>query len=279
MSRIIAVAGSTGTVGRPLVARLAAAGATVRALTRRPGDHPAPAGAQWVEAGSPQAFAGAHAAFLLSPPGQADQEAVLAPMIDAARAAGVRKVVMMTAMGVDADESLPFRRAERRLEASGLDWAVLRPNWFDQNFATFWLPDIAATGSIRVPAGDAATSFVDARDIADCAAVLLSRDGTDGAFALTGPRALTYAQAAAILSEAAGRPIAYVDADPAAFEAGLRAAGLPPDYAGLLGALFGVVRAGYAAAVTDDVRRITSRAPRSLEAYAADHRGAWAGAA
>ncbi|MEI7445002.1 MAG: NAD(P)H-binding protein [Burkholderiales bacterium] len=278
MSRIIAVAGSTGTVGRPLVARLAAAGATVRALTRRPDDRPAPAGAQWVDAASPSAFDGAHAAFLLSPPGLADQEAVLAPMIESARAAGVRKVVLMTAMGVDADESLPFRRAERRLEASGLDWAVLRPNWFDQNFASFWLHDIAATGSIRVPAGPAATSFVDARDIADCAAVLLSRDGTDGAFVLTGPRALTYTQAAAVLSEAAGRPIGYVDADPAAFEAGLRAAGLPADYAGLLGALFGVVRAGHAAGVTDDVRRITSRAPRSLETYAADHRAVWAAA-
>lgn len=279
MSRIITVAGSTGTVGQPLVARLAAAGATVRALTRRPGDRPPPAGASWIDAASPQAFDGADAAFLLSPPGRADQEAVLAPLIDSARAAGVRKVVLMTAMGVDADESLPFRRAERRLEASGLDWAVLRPNWFAQNFASFWAHDIAATGSIRVPAGDAATSFVDARDIADCAAVLLARDGTDGAFTLTGPRPLTYAQAAAILSEAAGRPIGYVDLDPAEFEAGMRAAGLPADYAALLGALFGVVRAGYAAAVTDDVRRITSRAPRSLETYAADHRRAWAGAA
>jgi uncharacterized protein YbjT (DUF2867 family) len=279
MSRTITVAGATGTVGQPLVARLAGSGALVRALTRAPGARPAPAGARWVDAASPQAFEGADAAFLLSPPGLADQEAVLAPLIDAARAGGVRKVVLMTAMGVDADESIPFRRAERRLEASGLDWAVLRPNWFAQNFASFWLHDILAGGAIRVPAGAAATSFVDARDIADAAAVLLSRDGTDGAFVLTGPRALTYAQAAAILSDAARRPIGYVDEDPAAFEAAMRGAGLPADYAGLLGALFGVVRAGHASAVTDDVRRITSRMPRSLETYAAEYRAAWAAAA
>ena len=86
MSRTITVAGATGTVGPPLVARLAAAGASVRALTRAPGARPAPAGARWVDAASPDAFSGADAAFLLSPPGLSDQEAVLAPLIDAARA-------------------------------------------------------------------------------------------------------------------------------------------------------------------------------------------------
>ena len=95
---------------------------------------------------------------------------------DAAKAAGVRQLLMLSAMGANADDSIPLRRAELHLERSGLAWNVIRPNWFMQNFHTFWLHGIQTHGQIFLPVGDAKGSFIDTRDVAAVAAKLLSSD-------------------------------------------------------------------------------------------------------
>lgn len=97
-------------------------------------------------------------------------------------------------------------------------------------------------------------------------------DRFDGqAFNLTGPEALGYAEAAAILSAATGRPIRYLPVDDAAFIATLTGAGVPADYAGFLATIFHPVREGWTAGVTGDVATLTGAVPRSLAAYAAEH--------
>jgi uncharacterized protein YbjT (DUF2867 family) len=86
----------------------------------------------------------------------------------------------------------PLRKAERHLEASGLAYNVIRPNWFMQNFNTFWLHGIQTAGQIFLPVGQAKGSFIDARDIAAVAAVLLTSDAFDNRdFDLTGARRWT----------------------------------------------------------------------------------------
>jgi uncharacterized protein YbjT (DUF2867 family) len=153
---------------------------------------------------------------------------------------------------------------------------ILRPNWFADNFHTFWLPGIHH-GVIALPAGQGATSFIDARDIAASAAGALTTSRFDGqALNLTGPEALTYAQAAAILSEVAGRSIAYTPIDDEAFIATLTGAGVPADYARFLATIFHPVREGWTAAVTPTVESLSGKAPRSLRTYARDHAAAFA---
>ena len=85
-------------------------------------------------------------------------------------ATGVRKLVLMTAMGANADEAAPLRKAEVHLIQSGLAYNIIRPNWFMQNFNTFWLHGILNGGTIALPVGQAKGSFIDARDIAAVAA-------------------------------------------------------------------------------------------------------------
>ncbi|MBN8494643.1 MAG: NAD(P)H-binding protein, partial [Burkholderiales bacterium] len=222
------------------------------------------------------ALEGADRAFVLSPPGYADQEALLAPVIERARARGLQKLVLMTAMGADADEAAPLRKAERRLEASGLAYNILRPNWFMQNFHTFWLHGIVTQDTIALPVGQAKGSFIDARDIAAVAARLLAGDAhANLAFDLTGAEALDHDQVAAILSREVGRTIRFQDIAPEAMLQGLVGAGLPLDYAEFLVLILGFFKAGYAERSTDAVQRITGRAPRRFEAYARDHRAAW----
>lgn len=276
MSRILVI-GASGTVGSELSRLLAAQGQSVVKATSRP-----PSAPDQVQldlgnlVGLRPAFDGIDRAFFLAPPGHADQEALLAPLIDEAQARGLKKVVLMTAMGANADENAPMRKAERRLEASGLAYNIIRPNWFMQNFNSFWLHGIQTAGQIFLPVGNAKGSFIDARDIAAVAARLLKDDTfANRAFDLTGPRALDHAEAAAILTQASGKAIGFTDITPEAMLQGLVAAGLPKDYAEFLVLILGFFKAGYAERTTDAVQQVTGRAPSSFEQYAQDYRASW----
>jgi uncharacterized protein YbjT (DUF2867 family) len=271
------VIGASGTVGSELVRQLAARGHDVRRATSRA---PTEAGQVQVDlvsgAGRDAALAGVERLFLLAPPGHVNQHELLNPLIDAAKAHGVRKVVLMSAMGANADPAGPLRQAELHLERSGLAWNVIRPNWFMQNFNTFWLHGINTQGKILLPVGTAKGSFIDARDIAAAAAELLSGDTFVGRdFDLTGGRALDHDEVAAILSRETGRTITFQDIPPAAMLDGLLSAGLPRPYAEFLIVILGFFKAGYAERTTDAVQTITGRAPRTLEQYAKDYRSAW----
>lgn len=271
------VIGSNGTVGSELVKLLGAQGQDVRRATSRPATAPGQVQLDLSTGqGLVQAFEGVDRAFLLAPPGHARQDLLLKPLIDEARSRGLRRVVLMSAMGANADEAAPLRQAELQLERSGLAWNVIRPNWFMQNFNTFWLPGIAGQGKIFLPVGQAKGSFIDARDIAAVAASLLSReDLAHRDFDLTGSEALDHDEVAAILSRETGRTIGFQDITPEAMLAGLLEAGLPRDYAEFLVLILGFFKAGYAERTTDAVQAITGRAPRSFAAYAKDYRSAW----
>ncbi|QCI67570.1 NAD(P)H-binding protein [Phreatobacter stygius] len=273
MAGTILVLGATGNVGAPLVETLVASGERVKAASRSASPV---AGAEAVRFdisatdGFAAALDGVDRAYVLVPAGHLNVVELLAPVIEAA--AGRRiKVVLQTALGVDADETIPYRQAERLLERSGTPFVILRPNWFADNFHTYWLEGVRH-GVIAVPAAQAKTSFIDARDIAASAAAVLTSSRFDGqAFNLTGPAALGYADAAAILSETANRPIAYQAVDDAAFVGLLTGAGVPADYARFLAVLFHPVREGWTTGVTDAVEVLTGKAPRRLETYARDH--------
>lgn len=276
MTRTLLI-GASGTVGSALAPLLAARGHEVIAATSRAPTAPGQVRVDLATgAGLSDAFGPAQQAFIFSPPGFARQDEILLPQIEAARAHGLRKVVLMSAMGANADEASPLRRAERALERSGLAWNIIRPNWFMQNFNSFWLQGIRERGLIALPVGDARTSFIDARDIAAVAAELLTRGDLDNRdFDLTGPAALSHGEVAAILSRETGRTIRFQDIAPEAMLAGLLEAGLPRDYAAFLVAILGFLKAGYNERTTDAVAAITGRAPGGFEQYARDCRAAW----
>jgi uncharacterized protein YbjT (DUF2867 family) len=201
---------------------------------------------------------------------------MLSPLIQAAKRAGLKKVVLMTAMGANAVETTPFRRAEIELEKSGLAYNIIRPNWFMQNFNTFWGHGIKTARAIELPAGSAPTSFIDARDISAVAAELLTSDKYNNRdFDLTGSEPLTHAEVAQAIGKELGQTVTYTNIEPKVLRDGLVAHGLPVDYVDFMILIFGFLREGYNQRTTNAVQDITGKAPRTFAQYARDHRAAW----
>ncbi len=272
----ILVLGATGNIGKPLVKALLAKGETVKAASRSGKPVEGAAGVVF-DITDPATFAaafdGVDRAFVMLPTGYVNARELLLPVVAAAAERGV-KVVFLSVFGVDADDSIPYRQVEIALEKSGTPFVVLRPNWFADNFQTFWKPGIDH-GQIAVPAAEGKTSFIDVRDIAESAAAALTSSAFDGkAFNLTGPEALGYAEAAAILSGVVGKSVTYAAISDEAFIGILTGAGVPQDYAAFLASIFYPVRAGWTALVTGDVETLTGKPPRSLAVYAADNAAA-----
>jgi len=283
MSTVLVV-GAAGNVGSTVVRGLLQKGQRVRALSSRPPR----AGArevEWVQVdvvdgqNLRHAFEGVQSAFVFAPPGHANQHEISIPLIRQARASGVQKVVLMSAMGANADSQSPLRLAELELEGSGLAWNIVRPNWFMQNFDQAWLPAIVASGQIQLPVGRAKTSFVDARDVgAVVARLLVSTDQDNRDFDLSGARALDHDEVAALLSKASGRAIGYQAVEPEALRHSLLQAGLNASYVDFLLKILGFLAAGYNERTTDAVEVLLGREPISFEQYALDHARVWAAA-
>jgi uncharacterized protein YbjT (DUF2867 family) len=274
---LILVVGASGMVGMELVKVLKSKGHAVRTTTSK---EPKDASSVQVNLatveGLHRAFEGVTKAFFLSPPGYADQYKILSPLIQEAKRRGLQKVVLMTAMGANAVETSPFRRAEIDLEKSGLNYNIIRPNWFLQNFNTFWIQGIREQGKILLPAGEAKTSFIHAKDISEVAAKLLTSDQfARKDFDLTGPLALTHAEAAAAISNGTGRKVGYQDISPEVFRLGLLSAGLPADYVEVLVMIMGYLKEGYAERSTESVKEILGRAPLGISEYVQENKAAF----
>ena len=211
-------------------------------------------------------------AIYLAAPGHFTEEPEIR-LIDAAKAAGVRKIVKLSALGVEQTEA-PLRKVERHVQSSGLSYVLLRPTWFSQNYATTHAAAIKS-GTLAEPAAGAKTAFIDTRDIAEVAARALTSSDLDGqAHELTGPELLDRNRVAAILSKELARDVRYAPLSDSQFRAGVQGV-LPPSYVELLSALYSGVRAGVSSRKTEEVQRILGRPATSFAQFVRDHRHVW----
>lgn len=265
----ILILGGTGKTGRRLVGRLRAAGRPVRTASRTGGDID-------LDLDAPNTWApaldGVTAAYLLEPNLQAasaDPQARIPRLVTEAVAAGVRRLVLLSAPGA-AHDSHPLNPAEQSVRGSGVEWTILRPTWFAQNFSEGpWRPGVLS-GNLTLPTGDGRTPFVDAEDIAEVAAAALTEDRHNGqVYELTGPRALSFGAAADLIAQATGRPVRHVDVAPEVYTEHQVADGIPPDVARILTGILTAVRVGQGAALADGVERALDRPAKPFEEYVA----------
>ncbi len=270
----ILVTGATGKVGKRLAERLREAGFAHRVASRHPTDEAGVAFDWWDRATWPAAVKGVSAVYLIAPRGDA------APvMIDFAReamAAGARRFVLQS--GSPVPPGAPGTGTVHAwLADNAREWAALRPSWFNQNFTEALNGQtIRAENAFYTAAADGRTPFIDAEDIAASAfATLTSAEPLNSDAILTGPRAITYDQAAAIISKVLGRPIEHRRVEPAEVARRHIGNGVPEMSAHMLGFADVAIANGAEDRVTDEVERLTGVKPVSFEAFAARDAAAW----
>jgi len=176
---------------------------------------------------------------------------------------GVRRIVLLSGRGEP--QCWPSEKAVREC---GAEFTILRCSWFNQNFSEGHLLDSVRSGELAFPAGHCAEPFIDCDDIADVAVAALTEDKHAGMlYELTGPRLLTFAEAAAEMSRAAGRTIRYIPVTAEEYGAVL-AEILPPEYVTFLTDLFVFVLDGHNAHISDGVERALGRKPRDFSDFA-----------
>ena len=277
---MILVTGATGKVGREVVRQLAASGSPVRALVRDPVAASAIRlpGIDVVtgDLGRPEtlapAFAGVERVFLLVP-AHRDQLAFDTNAVDAAVAAGARRIVKVSVAG-GPDSGTQIGRwhwaGEKKIESSGLEFTFLRPSLYMQQ-SLVYARSISVSGTFSAPLGTGAVALVDARDVAAVAVRALTEEGhSRRIYDLTGPEALTFDEMADAISNAIGRPVSYVHIPPEYALKQMLADGVPRWIAEDMLILFASFREGYGAGVSDAVPRITGRPAGTFRQFAAD---------
>jgi len=209
---MIVVTGATGNVGRPLVQALTEAGEEVTAVSRQVAE--APAGVRYRQADLADpvslkpALDGAEAVFLLT---SADFMANgdLGAVVTVVRAAGVRRVVLLSSHGVGTGRHPSI--LEDAVKRSDLEWTMLRPGNFNSN-ALQWAGTVRTQRAVMAPFADIAIPAIDPADIAEVAAVTLREPGHDGAvYTLTGPAPISPREQAAAIGNALGEPVRFVE--------------------------------------------------------------------
>ncbi|MCY0094309.1 NmrA family NAD(P)-binding protein [Hoeflea ulvae] len=270
----ILVIGSTGKTGSRIVKSLEQKGYPVRQGARSsaiPFDWDRPD--TWEAA-----LAGVTAAYVsyfpdLAFPGAADK---IEALVRSARAAGVRKLVLLSGRG-----EAHARKCEDIIRNSGLEFTLVRAAWFAQNFSEGYLQGPVLDGMVALPAGDIKEPIADVDDIADVAVAALTDDRHNGElYEITGPRLLSFAEAAAEISAAAGIPVRYMPITLEQFHAAMLGIG-GPVVADVFTEICRETLDGHNAYLTDGVERALGRKPRDFADFCrtAAASGAWKKAA
>lgn len=272
----ILVTGGTGKTGRHVVKNLRANGLTPRIATRNP-KRESEVKFQWQDPTTfDEAFQGIQAAYLVAPTDTMDTMDAMQAGLEAAIKAGVKRFVLLSASSLE--EGGPMMGAVHTwLQANAPAWAVLRPSWFMQNFSHGQhLAPILEDSAIYTATQNGRIGFIDAEDIANCAAVLLTMpeiENTD--YILTGPEAISYDDVAEIFSRHLGRTIEHKRLTHEGVAQRFLALGFPNSYANTLAAMDDTIAGGSENCVTDNVQALTGQAPTSFTEFVECNASIW----
>ena len=274
LTKPVLVVGATGKTGSRVASKLEEKGVDVRRGSRNadiPFDWDAPA--TWAPA-----LSGVSKAYVTYFPDLAFPGAVdtLDAFTKAAAATGLGHIVLLSGRGEH-----HARLGEDVVRASGIPFTIVRAAWFAQNFSEGYLRDPILAGVLPMPGGDVAEPIIDVDDIADVAVAALTEDGHVGElYEVTGPRLMTFAEMAGVLSETTGRTIRHIPISFEDFHANVAASG-GEFVADVFTAIARETLDGRNAHTADGVERALGRMPRDFAEFAAEaaSRGVWATAA
>jgi uncharacterized protein YbjT (DUF2867 family) len=274
---MILVTGATGTIGKATIAALKAAGQQFKVGARFP-DKVDARGAEvvlmnWDDLDTYlPALQGVRKLFLLTPNSERQVGYVL-QAVAAAKRAGVAHIVRLSVLGADDDPGIILGRqhfaAEREVKASGTAWTMLRPTFFMQNFINYYGVNPRQDSDIFLPHGRGNAAWVDATDVGEVAAKVLSSEGYEGkVFNLTGPEVLSTDEVLAILGAEFGHKYTYVDIPEDAARKEMEDMKMPLWLVDAFMELHALIRQGYSAQTANGVQEVLGRPPRSLREWA-----------
>jgi uncharacterized protein YbjT (DUF2867 family) len=284
---MILVTGGTGLIGGEVLRLLSLQGVPGRALARNPQKAKKLPGITWVtgDLSKPETlnapFAGVSDLFLVSGIGE-DTIALQQNAIAAARAAGVARVVKLSAFGASDHSNAPICRwhyqLERELQDSGMGWTILRPHHFMQNLLA-QAEYVIKGGAVYSASGDGKIPYVDGRDIAAVAAATLSTGGHEGKkYVITGSEAISYREASEIIARTIGKPVRFIDETPEESRARRQREGYPPAILESALAIAAYQRAGgKTVTITSTVADLTGRPPKTVAEFVREHRAVFGG--
>ncbi len=285
---MIGVIGGTGNTGRAVVAALQAKGADFRCLVRDLGKAAETLGSdvELVQADTADAatieagLAGCDKLFLLTGHSPAMGEQQIAA-IEAAKRAGVKHIVKLSGGDAVATPDCPSKigqahwQVEEALKASGVEWTILRPGLFMQNFLNM-AGMVKEQSKIMMPVpADVEAGMIDVRDTADVAAEVLTGDGHNGQSYSLASANRTPGDVAAVLSAELGREIAFVQVPMEGAVGAMKERGMPEWLIDHQSALMGLLATGVLAQTNDNIEKITGHPARTLEDFAHDFAGAF----
>jgi uncharacterized protein YbjT (DUF2867 family) len=290
LTETILITGATGTVGSEVVKQLSAKGENiiVKAAARSATDNTFKnlnrVQVVQLDYDKPDSLAvalkGVDKLFLLTP-FQSNMVDLTSNLVSEAKKAKVKYIAKQSVMGADAEPGITpsrlHRQAEKIIEESGIPFTFLRPNFFMQNFVNYYGNLIRSQGAFYTPAGDAKVSFVDVRDIAAVAVKSLINDNQQkgSAYNITGGEALSYGQAAEILSKAVGKKINYVNVTDQDARKGMKDMSMDEWTIKSMIELFEITRAGYVSEISPTVEQVTGNKPITFSQFANDYAGAF----
>ena len=261
----VLVTGARGKIGRRVAAAARARGWQVREGSR--------AGGPAFDLADPDSWPalldGADAVFLLLP------EGVAADPRFVEQAAAGRRLVLLSSRGIEEMGDRRLLEAEELVRGTARSWTILRPDWLNQNFSEGIFADSVRNGMLSLPVGAARFAFIDTADLGEAAAAALDpQGGAAGTLELTGPEALSFGQACAVLAAASGRPVAF-DGSADTYRRGLLADGAPNEAVEAALAAFSALSDG--TGPTSTLPELTGRPGISFSAFAAAAAaaGAW----
>ena len=227
------------------------------------------------------AFVGADKALIISTQEIGQRLPQHKAAIEAAVKAGVKRLAYTSMPNPEPGNSVIFAPehygTEQAIKQTGLPYTIFRNGWYQENLLMS-LPQALASGQWYTSAGQGRVAHAARDDIAAAiAAALASHEVESRTYTLTGSEALTTDEIAARASKVLGKPLQVVHLTDEQLAEGMRAAGVPEAYVPMLVSFDTNTREGGIDVVTDDVKKLSGRAPAPIEAFFAANRAALLG--
>jgi len=205
--------------------------------------------------------------FLLGPPMNPNLFELIEPFVDHVINNSPTRIVYLSSYKAEVLDELPFhKQMEDKLKGTTLDWRIIKPGFFAQNFGNYERENILKRKVVFAPAGDGETAYVSSRDIGAVIAELLVDDKyRHQIIELTGPQNHSYKEVASILSSILSEKIIYPNPDEETFKGALKQGGAPDFVAHYMVSIYGLIKDGHVKEKVDRTKEITGRQPESLE--------------